>query len=1294
MKKLLVPIKLFAFSCLTLLFGLSSAFADYPSTVLADGPLVYFRLNDGVTSPAFDYATNSGTIGSAGFGFYTGATHPVSGALIGLPGNTAAGIPNANNGGLARVRIPYVADLNPNGAFSVEFWAKPSKTSDLGCAAASVDFSAATRFGWLIYQGDSGLSAGNGWFFRLYHSAGNTPVSVNLAISTNHWYHIVGTFDGTSTIKLYVDGVPVGTNTLGGSFTPNTNPTIPMSFGARADGVAGAFGWGGSMDEAAFYTNVLSDADVLSHYQNGTNATPGTPYSSLVLAKSPPLYLRLSEPTKVFPTAANLGSLGASGNGNYYGGVTNGAGPQPAAFPIFEANNAAAALDGASGNVQFPQVGNFTNSSLTSVKEATFVCWVKMNALQGEYKGLLAMRPLSSGLYLNTDSSLNYSWNDDGATYGFNSALIPSTSGEWNLAAVVIQPTQAVFYLGSPSGGFTSVTNPVTHSPADFTSGPFAIGRDVNFGGAGRYFNGSIDEAAIFTRALSDARIRTYFLTAIDDQNAPVLASDPPTVSPSGTIYATSTFSITADAYGASPTFQWRKGGINVGTGPVYTKSNAAVSDGGNYDVIISNSHGSVTSSIVSITVNPAVPPTITQQPASRSAYAGGNASFSVAATGTPPFTYQWKHAGTNIPGATNATLFVSGVDATKTGNYLVTVTDVAGPLDSATAVLSIRTPAANSFEAAVVAAAPIAYWRLDESSGLTAFDLMGGHDGTYYGGITHIAGGLSGDSDGAANFNGVDAYVGTGTGLLNGLTRFSLTGWVRRSGAEADRTGLFGQNDNVEFGYISDQDIQFWDNVLASPIDAANTLDNGVWGMITLTSDGTNRVIYINGQPAASGTARTTPMTNNFPFNIGGGGIFDNIVANSNSFAGDLDDVAVYDKALTADQVANLYAVGAFGTTTPPQIVTQPAPYTAAAGSTATFTVVANGSVPLAYQWKKDGTPVPGATKSAFAISNVYFTDAGNYSVQVTNNNGLTNSAPAALTVLPVPSYANQTNGLVLHLKFDGTFADSSGRTNDAVAPSTAPGFISGRIGQGVNINTTPGLNYLTVDDPNSDFVFYETNSFTVGFWLSFTAGFNDTPIIGNANNSTYQPGWVITEDTNQFEWTLNGLAGAGSVNADPVGGPLINNGAWHHLVLSVNRDTQTASSYVDGNLIDKRSIKGVGSLATGYTMTIGQDPTGSYGNANFNLDDLGIWRRALSDYEVLSVYNAAAVANESFDVYGPIKVYVKQVGTNIDVNWQSGTLLQSATVNGTYTPVAGATPPFYRTTASGPAKFFRVQQ
>jgi len=306
-------------------------------------------------------------------------------------------------------------------------------------------------------------------------------------------------------------------------------------------------------------------------------------------------------------------------------------------------------------------------------------------------------------------------------------------------------------------------------------------------------------------------------------------------------------------------------------------------------------------------------------------------------------------------------------------------------------------------------------------------------------------------------------------------------------------------------------------------------------------------------------------------------------------------------------------------------------------------------------------------------------------------------------LTVMPAPTFANQTNALVLHLTFDVDFKDSSGRTNDAT-PVNTPSLIPGKVGAHAVHLTNDAVTPVYVEvlntntsAPYPDLQLDAATSFTIAYWARYSGSPNDLPIIGNAINSTYQPGFVFSDDGGKLEWTIVSVApDTGSVIADPVpGSPLINDGTWHHALVAFDRSAGTASSYVDGVLVDTRSIAGIGNLDTGNGIFLGQDPTGFYGViAAYDVDDVGIWRRALNNYDALSIYNAAQNAHESFDVYGPVKVNASMVGSNFDVSWQAGTLLQATNVTGPYSPVAGAVAPFYRTTATGTARFFRVLQ
>lgn len=85
------------------------------------------------------------------------------------------------------------------------------------------------------------------------------------------------------------------------------------------------------------------------------------------------------------------------------------------------------------------------------------------------------------------------------------------------------------------------------------------------------------------------------------------------------------------------------------------------------------------------------------------------------------------------------------------------------------------------------------------------------------------------------------------------------------------------------------------------------------------------------------------------------------------------------------------------------PLIATQPVAGSVREGDPFTLTVVATGSTPLAYQWKKDGLGLAGATGSTLVLATVKPGDAGSYSVTVSNSAGFVQSAAATLTVTPI---------------------------------------------------------------------------------------------------------------------------------------------------------------------------------------------------------------------------------------------------------------------------------------------------
>ena len=88
--------------------------------------------------------------------------------------------------------------------------------------------------------------------------------------------------------------------------------------------------------------------------------------------------------------------------------------------------------------------------------------------------------------------------------------------------------------------------------------------------------------------------------------------------------------------------------------------------------------------------------PVITAQPTDAVAGLGLSASFSVTAVGNALMSYQWRHDGTNLTGATASTLAIASAQATDAGTYAVVVTNIYGTATSSNALLTVPDPYIN----------------------------------------------------------------------------------------------------------------------------------------------------------------------------------------------------------------------------------------------------------------------------------------------------------------------------------------------------------------------------------------------------------------------------------------------------------------------------------------------------------------------------------------------------------------------------------------------------------------------
>jgi hypothetical protein len=138
----------------------------------------------------------------------------------------------------------------------------------------------------------------------------------------------------------------------------------------------------------------------------------------------------------------------------------------------------------------------------------------------------------------------------------------------------------------------------------------------------------------------------------------------------------------------------------------------------------------------------------------------------------------------------------------------------------------------------------------------------------------------------------------------------------------------------------------------------------------------------------------------------------------------GKLDEVALWDRALSSDEIAAVWSAGSGGMCRWVQIIAQPRSQIAAVGQSVAFSVTATGTVALAYQWQANGTNIVGGTNATLTVSNLTPEDAGVYTVVISSAEGRTTSAPALLTLNPY----GVSIALYAGVKIEGTVGQTYG--------------------------------------------------------------------------------------------------------------------------------------------------------------------------------------------------------------------------------------------------------------------------
>ncbi|MEA2170022.1 MAG: hypothetical protein QOF76_3322 [Solirubrobacteraceae bacterium] len=215
--------------------------------------------------------------------------------------------------------------------------------------------------------------------------------------------------------------------------------------------------------------------------------------------------------------------------------------------------------------------------------------------------------------------------------------------------------------------------------------------------------------------------------------------------------------------------------------------------------------------------------------------------------------------------------------------------------------------PAVAAYPSAVEADNPVAWWRLGDERGRTAEDTVIDHPGAYRKGVRLGQPGLlAGDPlDPAAAFDGADDQVKVANSRALDLPNFSLEAWIRpsrmpargRSATIVSRAGAYVlrlDGSLITFAVGTGRPLR----AKSVPLTIRRTVH------LVSSYDGARMRIFLNGRLVATRELAHAAVATHAPLMIGS-------AARGDAFAGTIDDVAVYDRALPAARVMAHYSAG-----------------------------------------------------------------------------------------------------------------------------------------------------------------------------------------------------------------------------------------------------------------------------------------------------------------------------------------------------------------------------------------------
>lgn len=629
--------------------------------------------------------------------------------------------------------------------------------------------------------------------------------------------------------------------------------------------------------------------------------------------------------------------------------------------------------------------------------------------------------------------------------------------------------------------------------------------------------------------------------------------------------------------------------------------------------------------------------------------------SFNVVQLGAAGNTMSIRGTATSSTGQSLSTLDavapVSGWSAPQTFTFVATTaTSTLTFLDTSLSTLGVDVFLDNVVvrQLGATPAGLLAHWRFDESPGATtALDSVGNFHGTNSPtGADFVTGGQSGNAlslDLAAN-----GLVNMGDNLMLGSSNFTISAWIKTPPGGTPGFGNFLSKHNTTFanGYI----LSYNHTAIANGLDhgffyagtrtipsmgftivdvpvSTLTVNDGNWHHIVGVYRPTGlTTIYVDGAPMEGSIASSSIAANAAPFLIGGTTAGSTPTAN---FTGLVDEVQIYNRALTDAEIDILFVNPGAEITTAPIIVVPPQSITVAVGSNATFAVSATSTIagtgPLTYQWLRSGTNLPGATSSNLTLVNVQPGDSGDYSVRVSNNAGSTTSAVAVLTVI---TYAPMAHWMFDESPGATVAVDSRGNFNGTNSPTGASFVPGGRAGNALSLARAQS-GFVDMGNVLSQ----NAGTYSIVAWVRTAPGdVQDNQVVVAKHTTGSRNGYFMLVNTTGGALTpakaslvTGGPGVATPTTAEtPISTTSVNDGNWHQVVAVHDLNTGTKKIYVDGSPVeDTKPVQSVTANTTAPFL-IGGAFNGTSINGLFDglLDDIQIYNRALADEEVDFLY------------------------------------------------------------------------